>query len=74
MIERHWTLAELLAHIGTWSAVTLNREADADPLPALATELTPLWPKQSKAALLVRWPFMGRWGVVRPAAMRPAGP
>jgi SAM-dependent methyltransferase len=72
VIERHWSLAELLAHIGTWSAVTLSREAGADPLPALAAELTPLWPQQGEAALPVRWPFMGRWGAVRPAAMRPA--
>ena len=67
VIERHWTLAELLAHIGTWSAVTLSREAGADPLPALTAELMPLWPDQGCAALQVRWPFMGRWGAVRPA-------
>jgi SAM-dependent methyltransferase len=64
VIERHWTLAELLAHIGTWSAVTLSRQAGADPLPALAAELKPLWPDQGGAALPVRWPFMGRWGGV----------
>ena len=66
-IERHWTLNELLAHIATWSAVQRSREAGADPLPALATELTPLWPDQGARALRLRWPFMGRWGVVRPA-------
>ncbi len=67
-IERHWTLAALLAHIGTWSAVTRCREAGRDPVPALAAALAPLWPNQGEAALAVRWPFMGRWGVVRPAA------
>jgi SAM-dependent methyltransferase len=66
-IERRWTLAALLAHIGTWSAVTRSRAAGADPLPALAAELTPLWPDQGAAALPVRWPFMGRWGAVGPA-------
>jgi SAM-dependent methyltransferase len=66
-IERRWTLAELLAHIGTWSAVQRCREAGADPLPALAAELTPLWPDQGAGDLRVRWPFMGRWGAVRPA-------
>ena len=67
-IERHWNLAELIAHIGTWSAVQRCREAGTDPLPPLATAFTPLWPEQGESALLVRWPFMGRWGAVRPAA------
>jgi SAM-dependent methyltransferase len=66
-IERRWTLAELLAHIGTWSAVQRSREAGTDPLPTLAAELTPLWPDQGAGVLRVRWPFMGRWGRVRPA-------
>jgi SAM-dependent methyltransferase len=65
-IERRWTLADLLAHIGTWSAVQRSREAGSDPLPALAAELTPLWPRQGAGPLRVRWPFMGRWGLVRP--------
>ena len=38
-IERHWTLAELIAHIGTWSAVQRSREAGSDPLPNLQAEL-----------------------------------
>ncbi len=63
-IERHWTLAELLAHIGTWSAVQRCREAGSDPLPALAADLNQHWPEQGAADLLVRWPFMGRWGLV----------
>jgi SAM-dependent methyltransferase len=67
-IERRWTLADLLAHIGTWSAVQRSREACADPLPVLAAELTPLWPDQGAGAVRVRWPFMGRWGLVQPAA------
>ena len=66
-IERHWSLANLIAHIGTWSAVQRCREAGSDPLPALTDALTPLWPDQGEAVLQVRWPFMGRWGVVRPA-------
>jgi SAM-dependent methyltransferase len=67
-IERRWSLADLLAHIGTWSAVQRSREAGADPLPALAAELTPLWPDQGSGCLQLRWPFMGRWGLVQPAA------
>ncbi|MEB3207477.1 MAG: class I SAM-dependent methyltransferase [Synechococcus sp.] len=61
-IERHWTLYELIAHIGTWSAVQRSREAGSDPLPNLQAELKALWPEMGQAALLVRWPFMGRWG------------
>jgi hypothetical protein len=61
-IERHWTLAELIAHIGTWSAVQRSREAGSDPLPNLQAELESLWPEMGQAALLVRWPFIGRWG------------
>ena len=61
-IERHWTLAELIAHIGTWSAVQRSREAGSDPVPNLQAELAGLWPEKGQAALLVRWPFMGRWG------------
>jgi SAM-dependent methyltransferase len=67
-IERHWTLAALIAHIGTWSAVQRCREAGSDPLPPLEAGLAAVWPEQGQAPLLVRWPFMGRWGQVRPAA------
>ncbi len=61
-IERHWTLAELMAHFGTTSAVQRCRTAGDDPLPALAAALTPLWPERGEASLHLRWPFMGRWG------------
>ena len=61
-IERHWTLSELIAHIGTWSAVQRSREAGIDPLPALQAELAALWPDTGRASLTQRWPFMGRWG------------
>lgn len=44
LISRRWTLAELLAHTGTWSAVLRSREAGADFLPSLAAQLTPLGP------------------------------
>lgn len=61
-IERHWTLSELIAHIGTWSAVQRSREAGIDLLPALQAELSALWSDAGRAPLTVRWPFMGRWG------------
>lgn len=66
-IERRWALTDLLAHIGTWSAVQRSREAGQDLLPALEADLTPLWPEAGLTALSVRWPFMGRWGEVQPA-------
>ena len=66
-IERNWSLAELIAHIGTWSAVQRSREAGSDPLPALQGELASLWPNAGQTPLTVRWPFMGRWGQVQPA-------
>jgi len=73
-IERRWNLTALLTHIGTWSAVQRCREAGGDPLPGLAAALAPLWPGQGNEPLLVRWPFMGRWGAVRPAGPRSPQP
>jgi hypothetical protein len=73
-IERHWSLSELIAHIGTWSAVQRSREAGIDPLPALQAELAGLWPDAGPTPLTVRWPFMGRWGQVWPAEAGPATP
>jgi SAM-dependent methyltransferase len=64
-IERYWTLSELIAHIGTWSAVQRSREAGIDLLPALQAELAALWPDIGRAPLPMRWPFMGRWGSPR---------
>ena len=61
-IERHWNLVQLLGYLGTWSAVQAARAAGDDPLPALRSTLLPLWPEGGRAALGVRWPFMGRWG------------
>jgi SAM-dependent methyltransferase len=63
-IERHWTLSALLGYLGTWSAVQAARETGVDPLATLAAELAPLWPGGDAAKVLVRWPFMGRWGLV----------
>jgi SAM-dependent methyltransferase len=64
-IERRWDLQQLLGYLGTWSAVQAARQAGHDPLPQLAAALAQLWPEAGAMALLVRWPFMGRWGVVR---------
>lgn len=66
-IERRWTLADLLGFVGTWSAVQRCREAGRDPLPALEAELGRHWPEGGRGVVLLRWPFMGRWGVVQQA-------
>ena len=63
-IERHWSLQELLGYLGTWSSVEAARQAGADPLPALSAELQARWPDQGQQPLMVRWPFMGRWGQI----------
>lgn len=73
-IERHWTLDELIAHIGTWSAVQRSREAGIDLLPGLKAELAALWPDGGTTPLTVHWPFMGRWGQVGPTQAGPASP
>jgi ubiquinone/menaquinone biosynthesis C-methylase UbiE len=63
-IERLWTLQELIASIGTWSAVQRCRQSGQDPLPELEAELRRVWPGAGAAPIPVRWPFMGRWGRV----------
>ena len=63
-IERQWDLDHLLGYLGTWSAVQAARLAGHEPLSALHAALTDLWPQAGAMALTVRWPFMGRWGVV----------
>jgi SAM-dependent methyltransferase len=66
-IERRWTLAELLGFVGTWSAVQRCREAGQEPLPPLEAELRRHWPEGGRGVVHLRWPFMGRWGVVEQA-------
>ena len=61
-IERRWCLQELLGYLGTWSSVEAARRAGADPVPALTQQLQAIWPDQGQRPLVVRWPFMGRWG------------
>jgi len=63
-IERRWTLAELVGYFRTWSAVEQATRDGFDPLPALIEELQELWPGQGSEAITIRWPFMGRWGLI----------
>jgi SAM-dependent methyltransferase len=64
-IERSWDLPQLLGYLGTWSAVQAARQAGQELLAPLATELAKIWPGSSGTAVPLRWPFMGRWGLVR---------
>jgi SAM-dependent methyltransferase len=61
-IERHWNLTDLLGYLGTWSAVERARQHGLEPLKPLSAELRQRWPDEGNQTLLVRWPFMGRWG------------
>jgi len=63
-IERHWSLCDLLGYLGSWSAVSKARRSGVDPLQALELELRRDWPGDGAEVLRVRWPFMGRWGVI----------
>ncbi|SBO41849.1 class I SAM-dependent methyltransferase [Cyanobium sp. NIES-981] len=67
-IERRWTLPQLIAHLGTTSAVQRSRTAGLDLLTPLQASLQPLWPERGDGALPLRWPFMGRWGTLPGAA------
>ena len=61
-IEVDWTLDRLLDYVSTWSAVKRFQAArGCDPLPALRTELEPLW-REPGAALRLRWPLFLRVG------------
>jgi SAM-dependent methyltransferase len=65
-MTRTWTLDELIAYLGTWSATQRYRAATGiDPLPALAERLAPAW-GDATSARLVRWPLTVLAGRPRP--------
>lgn len=62
VLERHWTLPELLGYVGTWSAVAAFREAcRSDPRDELKRSLGEVWgaPDQPRRIL---WPLSIRAG------------
>jgi len=63
-IERRWSLAELEGYLGSWSAVENARRSGADPVKRFVEELKGDWPGEGAQPVLVRWQFMGRWGVI----------
>lgn len=66
LIEVEWTLERLLDYVSTWSAVKRFEAARGhDPLPALRTELEPLWGDAATPRRLA-WPLFLRVGRVAP--------
>ena len=53
-----------MGYLGTWSAVQRSRQSGLNLLPPLQRALARDWPSAGEEPLLVRWPFMGRWGTV----------
>ncbi len=61
-IEVEWDLPRLLDYLSTWSAVKHYRAGKgSDPLPALMTELQPLWGNPA-TVLQLKWPLFLRVG------------
>lgn len=57
-MEKHWTLAELLAYLRTWSATQRCRQATGrDPLSGLEPSLQEAWGDPTQARSL-RWPLL----------------
>jgi len=60
-MEAHWTLAQLLGYVGTWSATQRFRDAvGRDPVPDLERKLALQWDPGSTRR--VRWPLTVRVG------------
>lgn len=61
-IRRHWTLADLVHYIGTWSAVHRCREATGpDPTLELMERLRPHWGDPATRREII-WPLALRAG------------
>jgi len=63
-LERHWSLRDLLGYLSTWSAVSTAKRHGHHLLEPLAQALAAIWPGQGEEPLVVRWPFIGRWGQI----------
>jgi ubiquinone/menaquinone biosynthesis C-methylase UbiE len=64
-MTQHWTLAEVLGYVATWSAVQRCRRATGrDPIASLAPDLATLW-GAAEERRVVTWPLHIRAGTVR---------
>lgn len=60
-MQQRWTLDQVLAYLGTWSAVQRYRRAKGhDPLAAITPELEGLWGRQARREVV--WPLYLRVG------------
>jgi SAM-dependent methyltransferase len=63
-MELDWTLADLAAYVGTWSAVSRYRAGRGeDPMPAFVARIAAAWGSPHQARR-VTWPLFGRIGRV----------
>jgi SAM-dependent methyltransferase len=61
-MERHWTLAQMLDYLRTWSATQRYiKERGSDPTQALSKELLPVWGDPDRAKT-ISWPLALRCG------------
>lgn len=61
-IRLTWSLEDLLAYLGTWSATARYRQATGhDPIPALGERLAPIWQAGPREIV---WPIAMRAGHV----------
>jgi SAM-dependent methyltransferase len=62
VVEKHWTVDDMLKYLGTWSATAnyARQHAGADMVALVADELTRLWGPQPR---LVSFPVFARAGV-----------
>ncbi|MGC4017695.1 MAG: class I SAM-dependent methyltransferase [Luteolibacter sp.] len=66
-IQLHWRFEDLIAYLGTWSAVkAAEKELGPDVMPTFAEKLRPHW-GDPDTLRLVRWPLSLRVGHVRPS-------
>ncbi|MFD0896030.1 class I SAM-dependent methyltransferase [Luteolibacter ambystomatis] len=66
-IELHWRFEDLIAYLGTWSAVkAAEKELGPEVMPRFAEKLRPHWTDPATPRL-VRWPLSLRVGHIRPA-------
>ncbi|MRR51143.1 MAG: class I SAM-dependent methyltransferase [Rhodocyclaceae bacterium] len=61
-IRLQWSLADLVAYLGTWSATQRYRIVEQqDPIPSLAQRLLPVWGAAESSRLII-WPIALRVG------------
>jgi len=66
-MQAHWSLAQLVGYLRTWSATQAFIIAHgSDPTEAITADLSDAWGKATRGRI-VRWPLSMRVGCVVPA-------